>query len=115
MAHNAVSLCDHLLDIEAQIGEAHKPARYVFLHCLRPTGGRFGKDARAKLMGHAILRKDLVRKVESASVPQFLNESFDDVFCWLHSRAPYSNFNLSQRCQGRSIESAFSGQDVSCR
>jgi hypothetical protein len=44
-------------------------------------------------MGHAILRKDLVRNFESASIPQFLNESFDDVFCWLHSPAPYSNFN----------------------
>jgi len=45
-------------------------------------------------MGHAILRKDLVRNIESASIPQFLNESFDDVFCWLHSLAPYSNLNV---------------------
>ena len=38
-------------------------------------------------MGHAILRKDLVRNIESASIPQFLNESFDDGFRLLHSQA----------------------------
>src|SRR5215467_1310968 len=39
-------------------------------------------------MGHAILRKNLVRDVESASIPQFLDESVDDVSGWLHWRAP---------------------------
>ena len=58
-------------------------------------------------MGHAILGKDLVRNVESASIPQFLNESFDDVFSWLHIAGPLiENFNLSQRCQGGSIASS---------
>src|SRR6201987_803487 len=42
-------------------------------------------------MGHAILRKNLVRDVEPATIPQLLDESLDYVLCWLHSRAPCSN------------------------
>src|SRR5215472_12720368 len=61
--------------------------------------GRSRQDAGAKLMGHTMLRKNLVRNVESASIPQFLNESFDDVLGWLHWRVPRLANSILYVCQ----------------
>jgi len=59
-------------------------------------------------MGHAILGKDLVRNVESASIPQFLNESVDDVFCRFHSPGSLSNFQSVDRRSKMSCYGDFS-------
>lgn len=50
-------------------------------------------------MGHAVNRKNLVRNVEPASIPKFLNESSDDVFVWLNGECLYFFlFNSSFNC-----------------
>ena len=47
---------------------------------------RLREDARAELMGHTILEKSFVRNVEPATIPQFANESLDDLFGCVHCR-----------------------------